>query len=142
MIGNGLGFLGAGVVVAPWRQLTFELQVSHLEGQTSPPTDQNPIGWGVAPLVRAYWWPDGTIVPYAAAGGAVTRLTYRSLAWTTTGLFATAGVEWRTDDQSWRFLAGAGFRYSPAVSVSDGSGWIHEDRYLGINLELGMRYMF
>ncbi len=100
-------------------------------------------GWGVAPVFRAYLWPDGLTEPYAAAGGSVTRSTYRSLAWTTAGLFATAGVEWRTPDlPSLRMLVGAGVGYSPAVAASNGSERIWRDRHRGVNLELGLRCMF
>lgn len=71
----------------------------------------------------------------------MTRTTYRSLAWTSTGLFATAGAEWRTS--SWfRFLLGAGIAYAPAVAASNGSEWIRRDSYLGLNLEVGLRCMF
>jgi hypothetical protein len=146
VIGNGLGLRGANVIVAPWRRLAFELQVSYcetkLDGAPSM-DDETASGWGVAPVVRAYLWPDGLTVPYAAAGGSVTRSKYRSLAWTTTGLFATAGVEWRTPDLPWlRILAGAGVGYSPAVAASNGSERIWSDRNRGVNLELGLRGMF
>lgn len=146
MIGNGLGLRGADVIVAPWRRLAFELQFSYVEttlGAAPSMDDETASGWGVAPVVRAYLWPDGVTVPYAAAGGFVTRSTYRSLAWTATGLFATAGVEWRIPDLPWlRILAGAGVGYSPAVAASNGSERIWRDRYRGVNLELGLRSMF
>jgi hypothetical protein len=140
--GNGLGFRGAEVIVAPWRRLAFELQVSQrdakLEGASS--TDETASGWGVAPLVRAYLRPHGT-TPYAAAGASVTRFTYRSLEWTSKGVFATAGVELRQSSRL-RLVVGAGVGYSPAVSVSDGSVGIRRDRYRGVNIELGLRWMF
>jgi hypothetical protein len=147
-VGNGLGFRGADVVVAPWRRLAFELQVSQVKTdvESGPSMDETASGWGVAPVVRAYLWRDGLIVPYAAAGGSVTRLTWRSLSWTTTGLFATVGAEWRTGNDSWasclRMLLGAGVGYSPAVAESNGSERIWSDRRRGANLELGLRCMF
>jgi hypothetical protein len=141
--GNGLGLHGANVIVAPWRRLAFELQVSHVETKLDGVPDEPASGWGVAPAVRAYLRPDGLAVPYAAAGGSVVRSTYRSIAWTSTGLFATAGVEWRTARLPWlRILTGAGVGYSPAVAASNGSERIWRDRWRGVNLELGLRSMF
>ncbi len=93
MVGNGLGLRGADVIVAPWRRLAFELQVRYLETKLDgePSMEEAASGWGVAPVVRAYLWPDGLTVPYAAAGGFVTRSTYRSLAWTTTRALRDCG---------------------------------------------------
>lgn len=58
-IGNGLGLRGADVIVAPWRRLAFELQVSDVETKLdgAPSMDETASGWGVAPFVRAYLWP-------------------------------------------------------------------------------------
>jgi hypothetical protein len=142
VIGNGLGVRGADVIVAPWPRLAFELQVSNVE-TTLDGKDEAAQGWGFAPVVRAYLWPEGLVVPFAAAGGSVTRSSYRSLAWTATGLFATVGAEWRTGAlPSLHMLVGAGVGYSPAFEASSASERVWRDRQRTVNLEVGLRCMF
>lgn len=134
--GNGLGLVGADVIVFASPRLAVDLQLAfHREdlGYASL------TSYAIAPSVRAYLRPEG-FTPYAGLGVAVVRKTAGSLAWSRTGVFANVGPEWRSSSGA-RFFLGAGIAYWPAVSASNASEWIAEDRYLGFNLELGVRFM-
>lgn len=134
--GNGLGLVGADVIVFASPRVAVDLQLAyHREdvGYVSL------TSYAIAPAVRAYLRPEG-FTPYASLGVAVVRKALGSQVWNRTGVFANAGPEWRSSSGA-RFFLGAGIAYWPAVRASDGSEGIAEDRYLGMNLELGLRFM-
>jgi hypothetical protein len=134
--GNGLGLLGADVVLFATERLAFDVQLAYDREDLGPATATS---HAIAPAVRLYLRPTG-FTPYAAAGASWLRGSAGSLAWTRTGLFANVGAEWRWPS-GLRVFLGAGGGYASAVSASDAWGTYRDDRYVGLNLELGVRYM-
>jgi hypothetical protein len=127
-MGNGLGALGADVIVLAAERLAIDVHLAYGRpdyGYTSM------TSYAAAPALRAYLRREG-FTPYAAVGVSVIRRTVDSLTWTRAKVFTNVGPEWRWPS-GFRVFLGAGLGY--------GSDGIHEDHRLGINAEIGVRLM-
>jgi hypothetical protein len=135
--GNGVGLLGGGVAVIVRDRLTLELQGGYDSG-TQDGWDWT--GYGVAALARVSLRREGAR-PSLAIGVSQTWKRVQALTWSHPGVFANAGAEWRRPSGV-RVLFGVGYRYSPAVKESNGSMWVDDRGYSGLNAEVSVGYVF
>jgi hypothetical protein len=135
--GNGLGLLGGGVAVMLRDRLALELQGGYDQG-TQDGWDWT--GYGVAALARVSLRREGAR-PSFAIGLSQTWKRVQSLTWSHPGVFASVGAEWRRPS-GLRVLFGVGYRYSPPVKESNGSMWVEDRGYSGLNGEVAVGYVF
>ena len=133
-IGNGLGFVGADIVVSPIPHLALDLQANHYaSGEAS--------GFGYAPGLQLFLWDKGRSTPYFSAGYIHLKLGLRNVTASGSGYFANFGYEWK-----WPFglgiLVGGGLGYLNDVSATDGITTVTAPGGAHFNIEAGLRYMF
>jgi hypothetical protein len=141
--GNGVGFLGADLIVNPIPHLGFDLQ-----GSLFPVTIQSPngmtssaTGYAIAPAVRGYLYDGQRSTPYLSVGAVYARLTLDTVTAAATGTFANLGYEWR-----WSFglgiHVGGGVGYLTKAEATDGVRTVSFGGKVNPNLEFGLSYMF
>ena len=134
-IGDGLGFLGADVIVAPVEHLALDAQINYQSygGARS-------IGYVAE--VQGRFMGGQRSTPYMGVGFLHDTLTMGSDSASTSGFVANVGYEWRWD-QGLGILLGAGVNHAPQVTVSDG-GFFGVTKFGGWNpnIEFGVRWMF
>lgn len=135
-IGNGLGLQSADLILAGPR-VALELQLGFEDGAASGRVWS---GYALAPAVRGYLHADGSS-PFGLVGMALARKTWGSLWWIRPGAFANVGYAWRATSGI-EFLLGAGIAWAPEWNASDASGSVRDPEYFGLNLEIGLRFMF
>jgi hypothetical protein len=133
-IGNGLGFLGADIVVSPVPHLALDLQANYFStGGAS--------GFGVAPGVQVFLWDKGRSTPYFSAGYVHLKLSLNDVTATGSGYFGNFGYEWK-----WAtgvgILLGGGLGYLNEVSATDGFTTVTRAGGVNFNIEAGVRFMF
>src|SRR5262249_21660535 len=117
-IGNGLGFVGGDVIVAPIDHLTLDLQANWFSVVSSD--EINVSGYGIAPAVQFHLFKGQVSSPYIGVGYLYASVTMDgSVTASASGGFANAGYEWR-----WRngigILLGGGVGYLGTVHATNG----------------------
>tara|TARA_R110002096_G_scaffold299503_6_gene494162 strand:- start:63341 stop:63802 length:462 start_codon:yes stop_codon:yes gene_type:complete len=131
-VGNGVGSIGADIIVSPIPHLSFELQASWLSDFDS--------GYAVLPSVVASLWDQGS-TPYIKAGALYLSATLDDATGTGTGGFANIGYEWKLQ-------SGLGIQLGGGVSYIQDRTVVSDNQIASIggkvnpNLELGLRYRF
>jgi hypothetical protein len=143
--GNGVGFLGADLIVNPIPHLGFDLQASFepMSVTTIGPgasTTESGLLWAIVPAVTGYLFPRGS-TPYLSAGMVYAHLGLETASATVTGTFANIGYEWK-----WKsglgLQLGGGVGYITHGEAMSGNATIEVGGKLNPNLEIGLRYMF
>jgi hypothetical protein len=142
-IGNGIGFLGADLIVRAIPYVAVDLQANYLaesvdEGSGMTATAS---GYGLAPTVQAQLKPVGH-TPYLGLGFAYVHLSLGDVTGSASALLVNAGYEWR-------FASGVGILVGGGISdigsihamSADGST-ISESGGVHFNIEAGVRYYF
>lgn len=142
-VGNGFGPVGGALVVRASRHVATELQLAYsfAEGGST--------AFGMVPAVRVYLRPEGPSW-YASAGVSVAWRSAPTFegpraTWVRWGLFTNAGYEWRWQSATspgLGLLLGAGIAWAPAVTATNGAYPVGDARYLGLNVEAGVRCLF
>jgi hypothetical protein len=137
-IGNGIGFVGADIIVAPIEHLAFDLQFNYLSYSTPDGTAK---GLGLAPCVQGRLFGGQRSTPYVGLGFLHASLSLKNVTASGSGMVANLGYEWRWDS-GLGILLGAGVQHLGTVSATDGVTTITEKGYTDFNIEAGLRFMF
>ncbi len=142
-IGNGIGFLGADVVVRAVPHLALDLQANYLSEavDTGYGTAETATGYGLAPTLQFQFKPVGH-TPYIGVGFAYVHLSLRDVTGSASALLVNAGYEWRFASGV-GVLVGGGIADIGSINAmsSDGTS-ISETGGVHFNLEAGVRYYF
>jgi hypothetical protein len=137
-LGNGLGFVGADIIVAPIEHLAVDLQVNY-ESFSEP--NGSATGVGFAPSIQGRLNGSQLSTPYLGVGWVHASLSLQNVSASVSGFFANAGYEWRWDS-GLGILLGGGVAHLGAVHATDGVTTITRNGGWFPNLEFGVRYMF
>jgi hypothetical protein len=91
-IGNGLGFVGADLIISPIDHVTLDLQANWFSASSGGTTAN---GYGVAPAVQFHLFKGQVSSPYLGLGYLYATLTLDSVTASASGGFANVGYEWR-----------------------------------------------
>ena len=127
-IGNGIGFVGADLLIAPVPRFSLDLHGAWFDG-----------GVAAAPALQFHLWRDST--PYAAVGLQYVRVSIDDTVVRALGFFANIGYEWRWSS-GLGIQLGGGIQYLEEVRVQDGDqiSIVNGDPFP--NIEFGIRYRF
>ena len=141
-IGNGLGFLGADLLLRLIPHVVFDLQVNYVSFSESlyGGASQTVTGYGLAPTVQFQLKPIGH-TPYLGIGMVYVHESLNDVTASTTGLLVNAGYEWRFASNV-GVLVGGGIAVVGKVSATDGTTTIERSGGVLPNLEVGVRYYF
>jgi hypothetical protein len=142
-IGNGIGLLGADLIVREIPHVAFDLQANYLsesidEGYGSTETA---TGYGFAPTVQLQLKSFGH-TPYVGIGFAYVHLSMGEVTGSASALLVNIGYEWRFASGV-GILLGGGLADIGSINAmgADGSS-IHESGGAHFNIEAGVRYYF
>jgi|SRR5450631_703383 len=141
-IGNGIGFVGADLVLRLVPHVVFDLQANYVS-LTEPVyggASQTVTGYGLAPMVQFQLKPIGH-TPYLGVGMVYVHESLNGVTASATGLLVNAGYEWRFASGV-GVLLGGGIAYVGKISATDGTTTIEQSGGLIPNLEIGVRYYF
>jgi hypothetical protein len=137
-IGNGLGFLGADVIIRGIPHVTFDLQANYFS-VSSTGTD-SASGYGLAPTVQLQWSPVGH-TPYLGLGYVYAHVSSGQATASASGFLINAGYEWRFASGI-GILVGGGAAYLGNIQATNGVDTISVAGGWHPNLEAGLRYYF
>ena len=137
-IGNGLGFLGGDLIIAPIPHVTVDLQANWFSMSSG---DSSATGYGVAPSVQGHLFDGQVSSPYAGLGYVYATLSLDGVTASAQGVFANLGYEWRWDS-GLGILLGGGVGYVGAINATNGVETVSSPGGTHVNLEVGLRYMF
>jgi hypothetical protein len=137
-IGNGLGLVGADIVVAPIEHLAFDVQLNYFSASEASGTAH---GYGFAPAAQGRLFGGQRSTPYVGLGLAHISLTLDNVTATGTAVFANLGFEWRWPS-GLGILLGGGVSHLGTITATDQVTTISQKGGWLPNLEVGLRYMF
>jgi hypothetical protein len=129
-LGNGIGFIGADLILALVPAVTLDLQFAFL------PVDDGTV-WATAPALQFRFLPRRVGTPYLAIGMQFAYLSTDNDSASAWGGFANLGYEWRFRG-GLGILLGAGVQY--LAEAKSGTTSIGGD--VNPNFEVGLRYFF
>ena len=141
-IGNGLGFVGADLLLRLVPHVVFDLQANYIsvsERAYGGPS-QTVTGYGLAPTVQFQLKPIGH-TPYLGIGMVYVHESLNDVTASATGLLVNGGYEWRFASGV-GVLVGAGFADVGEVSATNGTTTVARAGGFFFNLEAGVRYYF
>jgi opacity protein-like surface antigen len=141
-IGNGLGFLGADILLRLVPHVVFDLQANYisLAERVYGGPSQTVTGYGLAPTVQSQLKPIGH-TPYLGIGMVYVHESLNDVTASATGLLVNAGYEWRFASHV-GVLVGGGIAYLGKISATNGTSTIEQSGGFHPNLEVGVRYYF
>jgi hypothetical protein len=141
-IGNGIGFLGADLILRVLPHVVLDLQANYVSISESVDggPDQTATGYGFAPTVQFQLKPIGH-TPYLGIGLVYVHESLNDAAASATGLLLNLGYEWRFASGV-GVLVGAGMDDLGTLSATNGTTTIHQSGGVLFNLEAGVRYYF
>jgi len=137
-IGNGLGFLGADLLIVPVEHLTFDLQANWYSAASNNDTVK---GFGLAPAVQYHFKGGQVSSAYIGVGYLYARMSLNEVTASAQGGFMNAGYEWRWSN-GLGILLGGGIAHIGGVERSDGVTTVTTQGGTFPNLEVGLRYLF
>jgi hypothetical protein len=137
-IGNGLGFTGADIIIAPVNHLAFDLQANVFSVDTGSGTA---TGHGFAPAVQGRLFADQVSTPYVGVGLVYATVSLDNVTASATGVFANLGYEWRWGSGI-GIILGGGVSHVGNIRATDGVTTIDQSGGTHFNLEAGLRFMF
>jgi hypothetical protein len=138
-IGNGLGVVGADVLVSPIPHITLDLQANYFSATS--PDGSKASGYGLAPTLQFHFFSGQRSSPYISAGFLYATLTLENVTASGKGAVANAGYEWRWPS-GLGILVGGGINYLASIHATDGTTTIDSPSFTNFNIEAGLRYMF
>ena len=142
--GNGIGLVGADLIVRAVPYVAVDLQANYLAVSVDQGTGMTATasGYGFAPTLQAQLKPVGH-TPYLGLGFAYVHLSLNDVTGSASALLVNAGYEWR-------FASGVGVLLGGGIAdigsvhamSADGSTMISESGGVHFNLEAGVRYYF
>ena len=141
-IGNGLGLVGADLLLRLVPHVVFDLQANYvsLSEQVYGGASQSVTGYGLAPTVQFQLKPIGH-TPYLGIGMVYVHESLNDVTASATGLLVNAGFEWRFASGV-GVLVGGGIADVGKISATDGRTTIEQSGGVLFNLEIGVRYYF
>jgi hypothetical protein len=141
-IGNGIGFLGADVVLRLISHVVFDLQANYVSVSETVygGSSQTVSGYGFAPTVQFQLKPIGH-TPYLGIGMVYVHESLNDATASATGLLINAGYEWRFASGV-GVLVGGGIDDLGKLSATNGTTTIEQSGGVIFNLESGVRYYF
>jgi opacity protein-like surface antigen len=140
-IGNGLGVIGADVLLRLIPHVVFDLQANYLSlSETVSGVNQSVTGYGLAPTVQFQLKPIGH-TPYLGIGMVYAHESLNDVTASATGLLVNAGYEWRFASGV-GVLVGGGIADVGQISATDGITTIKQTGGVLFNLKVGVRYYF
>ena len=137
-IGNGLGFVGGDVIIAPTDRLSIDLQVGRLSTSAG---DTTATGFGVAPAVQFRFNDSPGSSPYMGLGYLYAQITLNQATAHVQGVFLNGGYEWRWAN-GLGLLLGGGFNYLGTLEATDGVVVVKRKAQLVPEIEFGFRFLF
>lgn len=137
-IGNGLGFVGGDLIIAPIPHLTLDLQANWFSMSSG---SSSATGYGLAPSVQGHLFDGQVSSPYAGLGYVYATLSLDGVTASAQGVFANLGYEWRWES-GLGILLGGGVGQLGAINATNGVETISSPGGTHFNLEVGLRYMF
>jgi hypothetical protein len=139
-IGNGVGFLGADLILRV-PHVAFDLQANYVsESEAVNGTKQSVTGYAFAPTVQFQLKSIGH-TPYLGVGLVYIHLSLNDATASATGLLINVGYEWR-----WAsgvgVLVGGGIDDLGTIHAMNGGTTIDQAGGLLFNIEAGVRYYF
>ena len=131
-VGNGIGFLGADVLVTPLPHVSLDVHLAYATGFDS--------AFAMAPAIQAHLF-TGRSTPYAAVGMQYVWARLGDVTASGTGFVANVGWEWKW---TWGLgiQLGGGVQRLNEISATDGTRTVKIGGEVAPNLELGVRYRF
>lgn len=141
-IGNGIGIVGADLLLRLIPHVVFDLQANYvsLSEQVYGGASQTVTGYGLAPTVQFQLKPIGH-TPYLGIGMVYVNESLNGVTASATGLLLNAGFEWRFASGV-GVLVGGGIDDVGKISATDGTTTIERPGGVLFNLEAGVRYYF
>lgn len=140
-IGNGIGFLGADLLLRLIPHVVFDLQANYVSvSETVYGASQSVTGYGLAPTVQFQLKPIGH-TPYLGIGMVYVHESLNDVTASATGLLVNAGYEWRFASGV-GVLVGGGIDDLGELSATNGTTTIKQSGGVLFNLEVGVRYYF
>jgi hypothetical protein len=133
-IGNGLGFIGADVIIAPVEHVALDAQVNYL-------SNDGATGTGFAAVLQGRLYGNQRSTPYLGLGFVHASLTLGSQTGSLSGVLANLGYEWRWNE-GLGILLGGGIAHVPSFRVSDGVRTVDDKGGWLPNVFFGIRYLF
>ena len=137
-IGNGLGFVGGDLIIAPIDRVAINLQANWFSVSAGGDTAN---GYGLAPGVQFRFKDGPGSSPYLGLGFLHLKISLNGTTASAQGGFFNAGYEWRFPG-GFGILLGGGMSYLGEVRVSDGASTVTKKGGPFPNLEFGLRYLF
>ena len=137
-IGNGLGFVGADVIVTLVGHVTLDLQANWFSVASE---GSSASGYGVAPSLQLHLFKGQVSSPYLGLGYIYASASLDGVTASASGAFANAGYEWRWAS-GLGILLGGGVAYLGSVHATNGVETVDAPGGTHFNLEVGLRYMF
>lgn len=137
-IGNGLGILGADLVITPVDHITLDLQGNWYSASAN---GDRASGYGVAPALQYHFHSGWGSSAYIGAGYLYAKMTLSGVSASGQGGFLNAGYEWRWTS-GLGIMVGGGIGYLGQISVTDGTTTIKNNGGALPMIEAGIRYMF
>jgi hypothetical protein len=141
-IGNGLGFLGADLILRLFPHVVLDLQANYFSVNESTPGEpnQSATGYGFAPTVQLQLKSIGH-TPYLGVGLVYAHESLENVSASASGLLVNAGYEWRFASGV-GVLVGGGLADLGTIHATDGVTTVDRAGGVLFNLEAGVRYYF
>ena len=137
--GNGIGFLGADVIVNALPHLSLDLHAAVMPVTASD--GESSTVYMAAPAIQGHLYDGQRNTPYGAIGLQYGYLALGSATATAVGAFANVGYQWQ-----WKsglgILLGGGVQYLGRAQATNGSTMITIGGGAAPNIEFSVRYMF
>ena len=137
-IGNGLGFMGADVIVRPIEHVSVDLQLNYANASTTGAA--NATGWGVVPEVQLELRPRRS-TPYLGLGLWYARIGDGTVTASGSGFVVNGGWQWRWSSGV-EILLGAGMAHIGDIRATNGVDTVEGKGGNVFNIEAGVRYLF
>jgi hypothetical protein len=137
-IGNGMGFVGGDVIIAPVDHLTFDLQANWVSVSSG---GERATGYGLAPGAQFHFNAGSVSSAYIGLGYLYATLSLNGVTASGQGGFFNAGYNWQWSS-GLGILLGGGVGYLASVRATDGVSTVERKGGAVPNLEFGLRYMF
>jgi hypothetical protein len=136
-IGNGIGLLGADVIVRAVPHVSFDLQANYFQAGTASGTAQ---GYGFAPTAQLELREVGH-TPYLGLGYVYGHMSLRNVDASVHGVVVNLGYQWRFGNGV-GVLVGGGLGYLGDARATDGVTILEKEGGAHLNIEAGVRYFF
>jgi hypothetical protein len=139
-IGNGIGFVGADLLVHPISHVTIDLQANYASVDAGDGSGRTVTGYGLAPALHLELRATGS-TPYLAVGLLYVRLSLDNAVASGTGAFANLGWNWKWQSGP-GIMLGAGVGHLANIEATNGTTTVDRPGQTFFNIEAGFHFMF